>query len=183
VPEESAPRFLSVGLIIGPFGIRGEMKVEPHTERPGRFAPGAILYLDEQPVVVESSRRHQGRVLLKIKGVDNPNDVEPLRNKELEIPRESAPPPAEGEYYYYEIIGCEVFTEEGRLLGRIAEIIPTAANDVYVVRGGMREILLPAIEDVVKRIDPGARRVEVEAVPGLLDDWEEPPPGSDPLRT
>jgi 16S rRNA processing protein RimM len=168
VPEEEAPRFLSVGQIIGPFGIRGEMKVEPYTERPGRFAPGAQLYLEEQPVTVESSRRHKGRVLLKLKGIDNPEAVQPLRGKELEISREAAPPPPEGAYYYYEIVGCRVFGQSGQLLGTVTEIIPTAANDVYVVRGPGGEILIPAIEDVVKAIDPAARRIEVEVIPGLL---------------
>lgn len=146
------------------------MKVEPHTEYASRFSPGSVLYLDERPVTVESSRRHQGRVLLKLEGVDDPSAVEPLRNKELEVPRDTAPPPAPGAFYYFEIVGCEVFTETGRLLGKVTEIIPTAANDVYVVRGNGPEILVPAVEDVVKSIDPAARRIEVEAIPGLLDE-------------
>ena len=76
---------------------------------------------------------------------------------------------APGEFYYYEAIGCEVATTDGRRLGVIEEVIATGANDVWVVRDGAVEVLVPVIENVVKSIDLEARRMVVEAVPGLLD--------------
>jgi 16S rRNA processing protein RimM len=149
------------------------MKVESMTERAERFAPGSRLFIEGQPVIVEGSRSHRGRVLLKLQGIDNPEGVEPLRGKELEIPLAEVPPPPPDALYYFQIIGCQVITTDGRTLGQVAEILPTAANDIYIVRGEQRrEILIPALKSVVLEIDPASKRMVIEPLPGLLE-----PPG------
>ena len=84
-------------------------------------------------------------------------------------PHKDLPPKAPGEFYYYEAIGCAVTTTDGRLIGVIEDVFATGANDVWVVRDGATEVLVPVIENVVKSMDLGARRMVVEAVPGLLD--------------
>ena len=82
---------------------------------------------------------------------------------------EDVPPAEPGEFYYYEAIGCEVFLTDGTRLGAIEEVFSNCAHDIWVVRDGKREVLVPVIEDVVKAMDFAARRVTIEPIPGLLD--------------
>jgi 16S rRNA processing protein RimM len=107
------------------------------------------------------------RVMLE--GVTDANLAEPLKGKNVFADERDLPPPAEGEFYFRDAIGCEVFLTDGRRIGTIEEIIATGANDVFVVRDEGKEVLVPVIADVIKEIDVAARRVVIEAIPGLLD--------------
>ncbi|MBI3978046.1 MAG: 16S rRNA processing protein RimM [Chloroflexi bacterium] len=162
------PRFLTIGRVAAPWGLHGEVKVEVWTEFPERFERTASVYLDETPYRVERSHLHRGRAVLKLAGVETIGDADRLRGKLVEVPVEAAVPLPPGHYYHYQIVGLLVVTTAGEPLGRIAEILATGANDVYVVRGGRREVLVPAIRDVVKEIDLDAGRVVVEPLPGML---------------
>ena len=102
-------------------------------------------------------------------GETNADLAEPLKGKNVFADQRDLPPPAENEFYYRDVIGCEVFLTDGRRIGAIAEVMATGANDVFVVRDEGKEVLVPVIEDVVKEIDVAAKRVVIEAIPGLLD--------------
>ena len=104
-----------------------------------------------------------------LEGITDANLAEPLRGKNVFADEADLPPPAENEFYFRDVIGCEVVLLDGRRIGIVEEIIATGANDVFVVRGDGKEVLVPAIEDVVKEIDVEGRRVVIDAVPGLLD--------------
>ena len=104
-----------------------------------------------------------------LEGVTDANLAEPLRGKNVFADERDLPPPAENEFYYRDVIGCEVFLTDGRRIGTVDEIIATGANDVFVVRDEGKEVLVPVIEDVVKEIDVAAKRVVIDAIPGLLD--------------
>ena len=107
------------------------------------------------------------RVILE--GVDDANAAEVLRGSVVMVVAAELPPLKEGEFYYFQLAGAEVRLTDGRRLGTIEDIMSTGAHDVWVVRDGEREVLVPVISDVVKAMDLDARRVTIEAVPGLLD--------------
>jgi 16S rRNA processing protein RimM len=168
-PEEPAfdpAEAVSVGRILSAHGLKGDLKVQPLTDFPSRFERGSRLWLDGSPVRVESSRRQRGSVYLKLEGIDDRTAAEALRDKELQAPRPQAIY-EKGRYYLHDIIGVEVFDEAGMLLGRLEDVMATGANDVFVVRGERGELLLPAIEDVIKEVDLRRKRITVELLPGL----------------
>lgn len=170
------PEYLAIGRITAPFGIRGEVKVEIHTAWPDRFALLDQVYVGDAqaqavyPLELEGSRRHRGQAILKFAAIGDRTAAETLRGQWLFVRAEQAMPLAEGEFYWHEIIGLEVWAGE-RYVGHVVEILETAggANDVYVVRGERGELLLPAIRQVIRRIDVAAGRMEVEIPAGLED--------------
>jgi len=162
------PEFLVIGRILTQRGIRGELKVQVMTDFPERFEPGETVYLHGIPLKVESCRPYKHHLLVKLHTVDTAEAAGKLRGYDLTIPRSELRPLPEGEYYTYQLIGLEILTTEGKLLGEISDIITTAGNDIYVVRGESGELLIPAIEDVVKSIDLEKRAVIIEAIEGLL---------------
>ncbi len=164
----SYPEFVTVGLILAPWGIEGKLKVEVVTDFPQRFAPHSILFIDRQPVTVDSTEWHKGKAIIKFSTIDNIEGAQALRGKPVEIPRNQVYPLPEGQYYHFQLIGLEVWTTDGEFLGNITDILAAESNDNYVVRGAEREILIPAIDDVVKSIDLDKGLVVIKAIRGLL---------------
>jgi 16S rRNA processing protein RimM len=142
--------------------VRGDLKVQPLTDFPERFQRGAALWVRGRRYEVQRSRWSRGLVYLGLSGIDSRNAADELKGALLEVPESDLTPLPEGQYYRFQVIGLEVRTPEGGSLGRVAEILPTGSNDVYVVRGGPRELLIPAIEDVVKEVDLEGGRLVVE---------------------
>ncbi len=184
-PQETpTPGYVAVGRIAGVWGLRGDLKVEPLTDFPERFAAGASVCLAGVAHTIEKSRRQRGLVLLKLAGIDTVTAAEALRHRLLEVPEEEVRPLAEGQYYHFQILGLEVRTTAGDVLGRVEQIIATGSNDVFVVRGPRGEVLVPAIDDIVTSVDTAAGRIEIEVVEGLLPPgWagRGEPPVDDPL--
>lgn len=160
--------FIVVGRVVAPWGVKGEMKVEVMTDFPDRFSPMEEVYIDGHPVSIERGRWHKGRVILKLASVDSIDAAEKLRGRFLEIPQSRLRPLPEDHYYQFQLMGLEVWTTEGERLGQIADILPSASNDVYVIRGDQGELLIPAIEDVVKSVELEKGRVIVQLIEGLL---------------
>lgn len=106
---------------------------------------------------------------ITLEGIADINAAESLKNAIVMLAAEDVPPIEPGEFYYYEAIGCEVFLTDGARLGTIDEVFSNGAQDIWVVRDGKREVLVPVIEDVVKAMDFATRRVTIEPIPGLLD--------------
>lgn len=161
-------QFIVVGRVIAPWGVRGEMKVEVMTDFPNRFSPQEEVHIDGRPMTIERSRRHKGRVILKLATIDNVDAAEQLRGRFLEVPLSALRPLPEDQYYRFQLIGLDVLTTEGELLGQITQILPTGSNDVYVVPTKDGELLIPGIDDVVKTVDMGKRCMVVEIIEGLL---------------
>ena len=174
--RSSEPRFLTIGLVAGAHGLRGELKVAVLTDDPQRFGLLDRVFVgqeDESPVAraIEGFRLHKGRALLRLEGCYDRTAAEALRGYLVQIPSEEALPLEEGEYYEHQILGLEVWTASGEYLGELVEIIYTGANDVYVVQpadANGKDILVPALEDVVLDVDPDAGRLVVELPEGLL---------------
>jgi 16S rRNA processing protein RimM len=171
----SEPRYLTIGRITRPHGVRGEVRVEPHTDLPERFNWLERVYIGDDtpvPMTVERARVHQGIVILKLGGCDSRNDAEALRGRWVLVPTEEAIPLDEGELFLYQLVDMEVVTVAGEALGTVEDVLQTGANDVLVVRTQdepPRQLLLPDIPDVVLRVDLEAGRIVVQVPPGLVE--------------
>ena len=169
---------IAIGRVVGAHGIRGEIKVWPLTDFPAeRFQPGAAVYLGAQDdavaVEIAAARPHKGTVLVKLGSVPDRNAAELLRDQYLLIPEDHAMPLGEHENYCHDLIGLDVQTTAGEPLGRLTEVLFTGANDVYVVARPAGELLLPALRDVIVRVDLDAGVMTVALPPGL-DAWVDP---------
>jgi 16S rRNA processing protein RimM len=168
------PALVIVGRVVKPHGVRGEMRVDPETDFPDRLVGlrEAHLVLDGRPtpVTMETVRRTGEGFLVKIAGIDRPEDAGKWRGALLAVAREDAAVLPEGRYYIFDVMGMTAVTDAGQALGVIDEVIRTPANDVFVIRGPRGEILVPAIASVVLAVDGAARRVVIHPLPGLLDD-------------
>lgn len=165
--------FLVIGQITKPHGVRGEVRVIPHTDLPERFTWLETVYVGEinpRPIKVEGARLHQNMILLKLVGVDDRNQAELLRGEWLQVPEAEALPLAEDEYYLYQLEGLIVRTETGEDLGVLVEVIETGANNVFLVRGPRGEVLLPDTAEVIQEIDFENGRIIVHLLAGLLPD-------------
>jgi 16S rRNA processing protein RimM len=103
------------------------------------------------------------------KGYDTPEDAKTLNGWLLKVPEQETVPLPEGRYYWYELIGMEVVSEEGETLGTIVDIFETGSNDIYVMKQGKRETYLPAIREVIKQVDRQAKRMVVRLMDGLME--------------
>ncbi|MBN1438629.1 MAG: 16S rRNA processing protein RimM [Anaerolineales bacterium] len=161
---------MAVARIRRPFGVRGELVLDILPGAPGSWADSGRLYLGgaRRAVEVESLRRHGRDAVLRLKGVRDRNQAEGLRGEVIHLRLEDLPPLPEGEYYLHQLEGLEVFTEQGEPLGRVKEILKTGANDVYVVQGGAREILLPAIPQVIREVRLEEGKMVVRLMEGLV---------------
>ncbi len=169
--------YLAVGYIVGVHGMRGELKLELFTDFPERFAPGVQLFIGEdlRETEVLSARPHQKYLLLRLAGFDRREDAETLRGSWLFVDENEAVELEAGSYWVHDIIGLTVQTEAGEILGEIQDVIFTGANEVYIVEtvetvNAGRDLLLPAIEEVVRAVDLDAQLMTVRLLPGLLDE-------------
>jgi len=165
-----ADSYLAVARVVGAHGVHGEIRCEILTDFPERLKKTSRLYSGDShtPLVVERARLHGRGAILKIAGVDSRDDAQRLRGQTLSVPEAEAVPLSEGTFFWHQIIGLRVRTVDGQELGTVTEILQTGGNDVYVVRDERREVLVPAIKDVVKEIDLSARQISVELLEGLL---------------
>lgn len=166
--------YYQVGQIVNTHGTRGEVRVLATTDFPEeRFTPGATLTVFvpgqvPRKLTVTGHRKHKQFDLLTFAEITDMNLAEQLKGGDLKVNAAQQDDLAEGNYYYRDIVGLQVETQEGRVLGKITEIMTPGANDVWVVaRDGQDDLLLPAIKDVVKRVDLENHRVIVDLLEGL----------------
>jgi 16S rRNA processing protein RimM len=174
------PHFLVVGQIVRGHGVRGELRVKLVTHYPERLAhlEELALSVKDDPDVdeveyyeVENTRNHQDHLILKLEGIDDRNEADLLRGRYILVPLDEAVPLEEDEYYYFQLIGLRMVTDQGEDLGEITEILETGANNVYVVKSTQYgELLIPAIEPVVQKIDLETKQIIITPLPGLLPD-------------
>lgn len=167
---------LKVGKIVNTHSLRGEVKVISSTDfEEQRFEKGTELLITRgnqvvKEVTVESYRTHKNNLLVKFVGIDSIEEAEKLKNLQIKIDSDNIGELEENEFYFHEIIGCEVLDENGKSLGEISEILTPGANDVWVIKSqNGKEILIPYIEDVVKKIDVENKKIDIEVMEGLID--------------
>ena len=166
--KSSQPEFITIGQILAPWGIKGKLKVDVVTDFPQRFTPSSKVYINRQPMTINSADWHKKKVIIKLNNIDSIEQAQSLRGQPVEIHHSQLEPLPEGQYYHFQLIGLEVWTTQGELLGNITEILTAQSNDNYVVSGAKGEVLIPAIEDVIKSIDLNKGRIVIEAIEGLL---------------
>lgn len=166
--------FITIGKVLKPRGLRGEVKVLPLTDIPDRFehldmVSVALTSQHRIQVKLEHVRYYKGCVYLYFQERHTVEDVQELLGKELQVERKDSPELPDGIYYHYEILDSVVYTDEHRHLGTVVDIIETGAHDVYVVKGEEREYLIPATRKIVTQIDREKGCIIIHPLEGLLD--------------
>ena len=164
--------FLQVGVISSTHGIRGEVKVFPTTDDPARFKKLKNVLLDtgreRLELEVQSVKFFKQFVIVKFRGIDNINDIEKYKGKSLLVPREDAVELGEDEYYIADLMGMEVFTEEGRF-GVLKDVMETGANEVYIIDADEHgEVLVPAIHDCILDVNIEEKVMKIRLLDGLV---------------
>ncbi len=163
--------YLETGKIVGTHGVRGMVRIQPWCDSPEFLCGFKKLYINGGEVLlVQKIQPHGNVVIAQLKGVESIEDAEKLRGRVVSIKRADAKL-QEGQYFVDDIIGCEVYDiKNGELLGKISDVSPTGANDVWHIKRGEREYLIPKIDDIVKTVDVVSGRVEINVMKGLFDD-------------
>ena len=156
--------YLEVGQIVNTNGLKGLLKINPFTDDITRFERLKTILVDHKKELlefeIESVRYQKKQVLLKLKGIDTIEEAEKYREDYLKINRNKEEKLPEDTYYIVDLIGLDIYTEGGELLGKLDDIFSTGSNDVYVVKNSEgKQILLPAISDVIKNIDLEQKRL------------------------
>lgn len=166
--------WVAVGEIVGVFGVQGALKVRPLTDFPERFQRTETVYLGEkrQPRQVINATTQGRNIVLRLVGIDTPEDGTRLRGVRIYIPDAELTPLSGGQYYVHDVIGLRVLRDDGAPLGTVADVISNGANDLYVVRDDQTgtETLLPAVKQFVKAVDVAGGKLIVTPIPGLFDD-------------
>lgn len=167
---DSSPTWIILGRVIGAHGIRGEIKVRAETDSVETFLQVGEVEINGRRYQVVGARPHKRKVLLSLAQINTRNEAEALSGQEVRVAQHQLPPLSEGEYYHFEILGLAVYqADNGAYLGRVTEIISTAAHDVYVVREGGREYLVPAREGVIEEIDLDQGWMRINPQAGVVE--------------
>ncbi len=172
-PSIGEPEYLVVGKLRRPHGVNGEILMDVQTDFPERLRIGSSIWVGDQyqKQTITAVRGHGQGLLIRLKGFDSVDAVGIFRNQMVYVPIKDLPALPEGEYYHHQLIGLQVIDEQGESLGLIKDILLTGANDVYVVESSSgKEVLLPAIADVILKIDLSEKIMQVHLLPGLIDD-------------
>lgn len=153
---------IEVGKYVNTFGIKGEIKVYPYVEY---FDKLTYLFIDGKKIDIKKMRFKKNIAIIKLKDIDDINLIEKYKGEIVTINETDIPEPDEGEYYIQDLIGMEVYTDDGKYLGILDDVFNTGANDIYQVG----DILLPVIDEVVKEIDTNSNKITVHIINGLLD--------------
>ncbi len=166
-------KYLEIGIIVNTFGIKGMVKVKTFTDDIKKIKKLEKVYVGtetcKKEYQVEEVKEHKNVALIKFKGIDTVEQANLLRESSIIVDREDLDPLEEGTYYIVDMLGLEVYTDEGKLLGQLKDIFNTGSNDIYVVKNKLgKEILLPGIDEVIKEIDMDNKKVVVHIIPGLI---------------
>ena len=164
--------YLSIGQIINTHGLRGEVKVYPLTDDISRFEKLKEAYVEENDGLVkykvESVKFLSSTVAVKLKGIDSEEAANKLRGFYIKVDRKSAVKLPKDTYFICDLIDLEVYDEKGLLIGTIKDVLQTGSNDVYVIQSSGKDILIPALKDIVKKIDLENKKILVEMPEGLI---------------
>lgn len=168
-------KYLEIGKIINKRGIRGELKIEPYSNSEEDFFDFDTIYLDadgKDSRKIEACKPYKGFVYLKISGVNTPEEADKLRNRIVYVDREDIEL-SEDEILIVDIIGLDVIdAENGKIYGKVSDVVNYGRNDIYVIKNGKKEYMMPAVDDFIDRIEQGLA-VFVTPIPGLFDDDSE----------
>ncbi|OKZ60027.1 MAG: 16S rRNA processing protein RimM [Clostridium sp. CAG:354_28_25] len=165
--------YIEIGQIVNTNGLKGVVKVNPFTDDISKFEDLKYVYIqlknELKKVKIEQVRYNKNQVLLKLEGIDSIEEAEKYRNFYLKTEKESQEDLGEDTYYIVDLIGLDVYSDKNEYLGKIEDVFPTGSNDVYVVKDNLgKQILIPAIADVVKEVDLKNKKMIINLIPGLI---------------
>ena len=165
--------YIEIGQIVNTNGLKGVVKVNPFTDDISKFEELKYIYIqlksELKKVKIEQVRYNKNQVLLKIEGIDSIEEAEKYRNFYLKIEKKSQEELGEDTYYIVDLIGINVYSENDEYLGTIEDVFPTGSNDVYVVKDNLgKQILVPAIAEVVKEVELKNKKMVIKIIPGLI---------------
>ena len=165
--------YIEIGQIVNTNGLKGVVKVNPFTDDISKFEDLKYVYIqlknELKKVKIEQVRYNKNQVLLKLEGIDSIEEAEKYRNFYLKSEKESQEDLGEDTYYIVDLIGLDVYSDKNEYLGKIEDVFPTGSNDVYVVKDNLgKQILIPAIADVVKEVDLKNKKMTINLIPGLI---------------
>ena len=164
--------YILIGKIVNIHGIKGEIKVYPYTDDIDNLSNIKEFYIDKElksKCIVENCRVHKNMLITKIKGISNPDYALQLKNKDIYIPKDSLDKLDEGTYYIFDLIGLEVMDNDDNKIGILKDVLQNGANDVYeILTLDDKKIYLPAIHEVIKKVDIKSKKMYVEIMKGLL---------------
>ena len=165
-------KYFEIGQIVNHFGIKGMVKVNPFTDDISQFENMETILVDKKgsllEMQIEEIKYSKNQVLLKLKGIETVEEAEKYRNCYLKLPREKAKKLPENTYFIADLIGLEVYSDEGNLLGKVNDIYNTGASDIYVIKDELgKQILLPAIKEVIKQVDLEQEKIVVHLLKGM----------------
>lgn len=165
--------YIEIGQIVNTNGLKGVVKVNPFTDDISKFEDLKYVYIqlknELKKVKIEQVRYNKNQVLLKLEGIDSIEEAEKYRNFYLKTEKESQEDLGEDTYYIIDLIGLDVYSDKNEYLGKIEDVFPTGSNDVYVVKDNLgKQILIPAIADVVKEVDLKNKKMTINLIPGLI---------------
>lgn len=167
-------KYLEIGQIVNTFGIKGQVKIVPFTDDITRFDELKEIYVEKKNELklfqIEQVNYKKNMVILKLKGIETVEEVEKLRNCYLKIDRKDAKKLPKDTYFIVDLLGLDVYTDEGKLLGKVDDIYNAGSSDIYVIKDELgKQILLPAIKDVLKEVDLENQKIIVHLIKGLVD--------------
>ena len=165
--------YIEIGQIVNTNGLKGVVKVNPFTDDISKFEELKYVYIqlksELKKVKIEQVRYNKNQVLIKLEGIDSIEEAEKYRNFYLKTEKESQEDLGEDTYYIVDLIGIDVYSDKNEYLGKIEDVFPTGSNDVYVVKDNLgKQILIPAIADVVKEVDLKNKKMIINLIPGLI---------------
>ncbi len=168
-------QYIIIGRVSGFHGIEGKLRIHYYNETRSNFLSYRKVYLEDrdghvQPHEIQEAKIHRKFISVRLKGCKGTEDAEKLIGASVLVKKESLPPLGEGEYYWFEIIGMDVITDDGRPLGRVEKILPTGSNDVYLVQGCGGEWLIPATEEVIVGVDRDKGQMVIHPIKGILEE-------------
>lgn len=166
-------KYITIGKILNTQGHKGAVRVLPLTDYPERFKKMKRVKVfvkdSRREYSIEKSYPYKSFIIIKFKEVASMKEAEELKGGFLEITREELVPLSGDRFYIFDIVGLKIYDGSGKYLGEIAEVLQTGANDVYVVETGGKPLLVPALKQVVKKVDLEGRRMVVELPEGLAE--------------
>lgn len=160
----------NIGKIVNTHGVKGEVKVYPYTDDVKKFVDFDHLYVEDQKIQIETVRVHKNMALVKFKGYDNMDQVLPLMNKNVFIDRDEVDDGGDG-HYIVDLIGCEIFDENGLLIGELVDVLQNTSQDLYQIRrvDNGADFYLPVVDEFVRDIDLESRKITVHLIEGLME--------------
>jgi 16S rRNA processing protein RimM len=165
--DKVAPGYVAVARVLGAWGVRGALKVEPLAPK-SVLAKGRILLVANHEREIKEAQTSGKFLRLKLAGIDGREDAFALRDKLLLVAESDLEPLPDGQFYRFQLIGLRVVGASNEDLGRVTDVLQAPENDVYVVQGDGGEVLIPALDDVVQKIDLDRGQITIEIIPGLL---------------